>query len=511
MPIKTRRLPIAIRIASAARGALLVLFSTLAASGQTPAGRGSDPVTYPKLPGAVTKVPQEISSKLPFDFARFFDAPPPDANAAPLYLDAFFEFDSTIEACFPEGPDRVRRRDAALERTKRYRDLSDRFVKNPKSVSEAEIDDLIKSYDTGLRKLALAQRREHCVFECGLVSTSIYPHIQAARQVARILAVQCQRSVERRDITAAVRNVNTALRLVRDLRLRGPALTQLAADAITNLVSHSMVRSILASRALRTEQCDRLLDILSRHDLRMPDSYREGLRASCLRAHLILREITQSQRELRASLDVKAAESVVGKLVAMSLIPATSARAAGASLDWDKQIAAASAAEIARRDRVIDDYFGALLALDNIPYSVRLERIRARNLPAGTDPLSLALESVIEPEQLANVAQSAARTIATLRASECLIALRISQLSHRQSPSSLARVFLGSTVRKVPIDPYDGKPFKMVLIDRKPVVYSVGKDGKNDGGLVDSRNDIQAGDLLYELPPVEDRPAMRGI
>jgi hypothetical protein len=33
--------------------------------------------------------------------------------------------------------------------------------------------------------------------------------------------------------------------------------------------------------------------------------------------------------------------------------------------------------------------------------------------------------------------------------------------------------------------------------DGRPVVYSVGKDGKDDGGTVDSKNDTQPGDLIY--------------
>ena len=53
----------------------------------------------------------------------------------------------------------------------------------------------------------------------------------------------------------------------------------------------------------------------------------------------------------------------------------------------------------------------------------------------------------------------------------------------------------------MPIDPYDGEPMKFAMVDGQPIVYSVGRDGKDDGGLVDSDRDQKpAGDLIYRLP-----------
>ena len=41
---------------------------------------------------------------------KAFSAPPIDQNAAPLYLDALWEFSPELRRCFPEGPE-LRRRD----------------------------------------------------------------------------------------------------------------------------------------------------------------------------------------------------------------------------------------------------------------------------------------------------------------------------------------------------------------------------------------------------------------
>ena len=51
----------------------------------------------------------------------------------------------------------------------------------------------------------------------------------------------------------------------------------------------------------------------------------------------------------------------------------------------------------------------------------------------------------------------------------------------------------------VPPDPFDGKPMRLAKIGGNPVVYSVGKDGRDDGGLHDSEGDRHEGDLTFRL------------
>ena len=55
---------------------------------------------------------------------------------------------------------------------------------------------------------------------------------------------------------------------------------------------------------------------------------------------------------------------------------------------------------------------------------------------------------------------------------------------------------------EVPIDPYADRPMRMTFIDGRPVVYSVGLDGKDDRGLVewDFNPDDPHGDVLFPLP-----------
>ena len=58
----------------------------------------------------------------------------------------------------------------------------------------------------------------------------------------------------------------------------------------------------------------------------------------------------------------------------------------------------------------------------------------------------------------------------------------------------------GSQLKAVPVDPFDGKPMRLTALDGQPVVYSVGRDGKDDGGQIDSDRDQRpSGDLIDRL------------
>ena len=56
-------------------------------------------LVYPSFPDAVTEVPPWNDAKPPFDLAEFLKAPPAEENAAPLYLDALFEFED-LSFCY---------------------------------------------------------------------------------------------------------------------------------------------------------------------------------------------------------------------------------------------------------------------------------------------------------------------------------------------------------------------------------------------------------------------------
>ncbi len=229
-------------------GVTTVLLSKSAAFAQETTRRGRGTELYPRFPGAMTRAPEGLGST-PFDLDKFFAAPPRDRNAAPLYLDAFFEFGDNVAACFPEGPDRTRRRQAAQDRLKSYLELDKALYENPKGVSPAKIEELIKLYDTGFRKIGEAQRRERCVFETGDGAGFMPPHVQAVRQVIRVCSLKIRRATEKRDFDGAIRDVASEFRLARDLQPRGGIMVQLVSTAITQVLCVQIPQIVVAPGA----------------------------------------------------------------------------------------------------------------------------------------------------------------------------------------------------------------------------------------------------------------------
>lgn len=504
--------PECIRTLSALLGGAMTLIGVLAATAQE-SPRGARPAAagaYPRLPDAATRPPDWIGAGAPFDVARFFAAPPRDRNAAPLYLDALFEFSSGMESCFSPGRERDRRRQAAAERERRFNEAMTPLFNDPKAVlPPSQADAILRDYEVGFRKLAEARRRDRCVFEASLTSAlnvkSIYamvPHAHAARAVVRVAAVRAQRAVQRGNLDAAIDDVEAVLRLDQDLRPRGGLSAQLVSAAVLQVVGSRIVPPILASPRLRVAHCDRLLKVLASHELKSADAYGQAVRAGYVEAGTTLRGLIRDQATYAARLGLKPGESVVKEILG----------GGGGRIevprDADSRLTRTGPAEVARAQRELDRYYTSLLELEGLTGSERWKRANAIRPTNGEDLLSHVLLALESPHGA--LVEATARAEATDAALECLVALRRWQLAHRGSPRALAVAVREAGLKAIPVDPYDGRPMRLAVIDGQPVVYSVGKDGVDDGGRVDSNLDMRpSGDLLYRLPPVEENPGIR--
>jgi hypothetical protein len=490
---------------------ILAMMGATAASAQETARGRTNPregAAFPRLPDAVSKPPAWLGTEAPFDVAQFFAAPPRDRNAAPLYLDALFEFGDGVAECYPAGPQRERRRRAATDRSKRYTDLMQPIFNVANAdVPPAVADEVIRLYDEGMRKLKEAQRRDQCVFETGLSVYALLPHVQAARQVARIVAIRVHQSVQRGDLEGAIRDVEIVLRLARDLQRRGVTITQLVASSLNQVVGFSMVSAILSSPKLKAKDCDALLRVLLTHDQKSTDGYAEGLRADCVTARATLRDLVLHQREIAARFKQKPGESVIKA----ALKDLNGGRDLGDAVpdDIDARVARTTPSDLTRSEREIDRYYRTALALDGVPAAEVLRKLPAVKRIESPGPLSVLTGMLAPPEVLESIVRATSRARTTVRASECLVAMRRWQLTHRDLPRSLLIAAKDAGLKSVPIDPYDGKPMRLVSVNGEPVIYSVGRDGKDDGGEKDSKNDAQAGDLLYRLPAIEDPHRIR--
>jgi hypothetical protein len=124
-------------------------------------------------------------------------------------------------------------------------------------------------------------------------------------------------------------------------------------------------------------------------------------------------------------------------------------------------------------------------------------------------PIVASIPSLVGPELRAHekVFQAFARTQAMLRTAAVGIAVERYRLSKTKWPGTLAEVVDTGFIQVIPIDPYDGAPLRYRRLKDGIVVYCVGPDGKDDGGLINRKGDpTKAGyDLGFQLWDVDKR------
>jgi hypothetical protein len=107
---------------------------------------------------------------------------------------------------------------------------------------------------------------------------------------------------------------------------------------------------------------------------------------------------------------------------------------------------------------------------------------------------------------LAKVSQAYRRAQANMRSALAVLAIERYRLEHGAWPDSLADVVKAGLLDAVPLDPIDGQPLRYKRLADGVVVYSVGMDGVDNGGMINRENPLTPGsDLGVRLWDVEHR------
>ena len=134
--------------------------------------------------------------------------------------------------------------------------------------------------------------------------------------------------------------------------------------------------------------------------------------------------------------------------------------------------------------------------------SVPYDRVKTKQWGETAIPKIKALDSKLTVNLLPAFDAffgAVARNRTTLAGTECLVAVRRYALAHGSLPADLAAATGEAGLKAVPTDPYSGQPMRYKVIDGKPVVYSVGWDRKDDGGVVDWDNGNRDGDFIFRI------------
>jgi hypothetical protein len=119
------------------------------------------------------------------------------------------------------------------------------------------------------------------------------------------------------------------------------------------------------------------------------------------------------------------------------------------------------------------------------------DRVKLGQQSPNVVPRFCIISAMILPAISRNFAREA-DTIARLRAAQTALAIERFRREHGQTlPVSLEEL-VPVYCKSAPTDPYDGHPLRFKTLDSGYVIYSIGNDGRDDGGLERNPKNLQA-------------------
>ena len=315
------------------------------------------------------------------------------------------------------------------------------------------------------------------------------PHIQAARNVARVASLAVLLDLDQGRLEPAIANAAGVLRLARDLQPRGATISQLFPLTLGAVTVEYMLKPVLRHPRLTAAQCDKVLTLLADHQKQSIDAHAEALKSEYVTMRLILHDLADPQARDHAF-----------ELLGMTQADMPPERKALKGL-----LIEATPRQYAQATAALNRAYRDLHATAKLPPGQRLAKLEA---VVGALPQSSTSERIIrgfieglKQSQFA-FAESTTLNEARLHAMQALAAVRRWQILHKSLPTDLAVACREAKLTGVPTDPYHSdQPLKFLVLDREPAVYSVGKDGKDDGGRIDNSFNTKPGDLIFRLPP----------
>jgi hypothetical protein len=310
-------------------------------------------------------------------------------------------------------------------------------------------------------------------------------------------------------------------------------VAQMVSIAVDGICCRQIVPLILTAPGIEPRHCDRLLALLDEHETKALDAFWEGARADYFINRSFLHDLqhrtgTFDPRHMKERWDIKGnVNSWVacikfssdlggggGRILEEKLEALVSRLKTSDGTETEKQAVLPSAwtgGKVFSDDNytthvdVLNRVFVSILDLADQPDLPRQRREFRAILTPILEPLSKTTLGMFMPVSAFSAVRLAClREEATLRGTQCLIALRRWQLEHTELPPDLDTLVKAAGMSGVPIDPYSDQPLRMTLIEGKPVVYSVGLDGKDDKALSDWQYGGQPGDIIFRFERPSD-------
>ena len=420
----------------------------------------------PSIPAWVEKRADE-----PFDVKQFLTTQvKPEDNAAPLYLAGL----AKISGAFNDSQGR--------EVEKQIANLSLEEKITAGAITKKELDSVLAATAAAIRQIDAAQAKPACQFQSQYTLDEMLYHAEACRGLARLSMLHLYHARYNRDFALAATTVRRLLRASRDLQHRGVLVCQIVSIAIDDVLYTCLENVTLNDPALTAEQCEQLISLLAEHE-RSVDRMRQGLQSEYVVVRNTLHELQTGKRTVKYLLELVGPETGNG-------IPA--------DLQPDYKVEIQSCNRLFQLGlQAADQSIGAEAWR---PVEEELSRLREKTKASvGKSTAGIPILSLFLAPAFNAVAEADRRSHTQVAGLQLLLALRKYELTHRHLPVDLDAAAAQTVLKSVPRDPYGSGPMRLVVVDGKPVVYSIGKDGKDDGGLVDYKMGTQDGDYLFVL------------
>jgi hypothetical protein len=301
-----------------------------------------------------------------------------------------------------------------------------------------------------------------------LIGTPI-PHVQQPREVARLLAHDALLRALDGDGEGAVRSCRAALNAGRSLSDEPCMVSQIVRVACGRLALRALEQTLAQGEAPAPalEDLQRLLEAEAE----------EPLQLVALRAERVgFYECLQAMRTGRFN------------RAAYGLAPS----ALGPTADglYERVQAQACAAAYLR-------YFNELVEIAKLPSEQQQERLKGLREPS--QKLPVLLEALTRGSNWPKLAQSFHDARAELRCAAAALAAERYRLAEGRWPEGLDAL-VPRYLAAVPADPFDGRPLRLKRLPEGVVLYSIGPDGTDDGGVVDHKRPQAPGtDVEFRL------------
>lgn len=485
------------------------------------------------LPDAMTEPPEWLASdpSVPFDTKEFFEVPPPEENAAPLYIKAMAETDLRL-ALHLRGLDAKSDAGKAFldGRVKRKREISDfhlkfwDFQEDPTEFPEppaSEAQPIREKFPRLVKLLLEAQTRPQCVFQVGRTWHADRIGLPMTMDIPVYYALK------EGNVEPALQYFQIELRFGRDLQPRGNLSKQIgacrhASNACvlpeTTEPDNSLwiAEVVLASPSLTVADCDRWIQLLQQH----LDANRDYFVDQCCADYIVRRGILHDLQSGEYRQVMKDQDMAIPPLGPNPFIYLANVKHLLFTDGLERQhpiLARAKDSRSPEGTAALQEYYAKLTSLRDSDYQREIDALnqcykslialgelptqeRNKQIPQAVEPLLKTDVAIwLAPTTMRHLLERPMQSETKVKATLCLVALRRWQLDKGAPATDLKAALKAAGVDEVPIDPFSDEPLRTATMDGKLVVYSVGPDGKDDGGLILYDYQKNLGDFVFRI------------